>query len=88
MSKAYQIVEKASWKEIDGMIVVVNTESGAYYALNKTASEIWRRIAEGKNKEEVRTEMEAKYDIGPETIVADLDSSLVEWLQEGLVIEK
>jgi len=88
MKNAYLVADKASWKEMDGLIVVVNTESGAYYALNKTASEIWKRLAAGSLSDEVQKALEDKFEVSAETVAADLEESVAEWLKEGLIVEK
>jgi len=84
--KKYKVASKVSWKEMDGLIIVVNTESGAYYSLNKTASEIWKQIAAGNSEQEVSKAVGEKYDVSEAEVQPDLESCLKNWLEEKLIV--
>jgi len=83
--KKYKVADKVSWKEMDGLIIVVNTESGAYYSLNKTASEIWKQIAAGNSEQEVSKAIGERYEVSEEEVRSDLEACLKNWLDEKLI---
>ncbi len=85
-SKVFQLAEKTSWKEMDGLVIIVDTVSGAYYSLNQVASDIWINIVSGKAIEEVRKELLDKYSVDKETLSTDISACVDKWLKEGLII--
>ena len=88
MNDTFRVMDKVSWKELDGLIVVVDTESGAYYSLNKTASEMWKELVDGKAKEAVVKILEEKYNVPGTELQNDLDGCIAEWRKQNLIIEK
>lgn len=83
----YQLAEKISWKEMDGLVIIVDLESGAYFSLNSTASDIWQAIVSGKTEEEVKKIISEKYEVEGETIDKDVSACIDSWLSENLIIK-
>ncbi len=83
----YSVMEYVCWKEIDHQVIVVNTQSGAYYSLNETASHIWCLCIAGRTPPEMVAAMAATYQVIPSTLAVDVEATIHYWLQEALVKE-
>jgi hypothetical protein len=84
----FQLADKISWKEMDGLVIVVNTVSGNYYSLNKTASDIWQEVVAGKSVQEVHEGITKKYTVDEETLREDIKKCVEDWQKEGLIEQK
>lgn len=84
----YRASDKASWKEMEGLVIVVDTDTGSYYSLNETASAIWSEIALGKSPAETAEAVSARFEVDAETLDNDINSCIQEWINEGLILEK
>jgi hypothetical protein len=87
--KKFQVADNASWKKMDDLIIVVNLDTGAYYSLNRTASEIWENLASGKTIEEITAHLADTFDtadISEEKLETDISGSIDEWLAENLIV--
>ena len=73
---------------MDGLVIIVNVETGNYYSLNQTASDIWHLILTGKDKEQIITELSNTYSADRETINSDFSNCINKWLKEELIFEK
>lgn len=72
--------------EIDGQRFLADNESGKISHLNQTASAIWHLLAEPMNRDEIVMLMSAAFpDVAPETIAADVKTSLDVLTAAGLV---
>ena len=63
----------------EGEVVLLDENTDELIGLNGTASEIWQLLSEGATPEEVARRLEAKYDVEPDRLRADL-ADLVETL--------
>ena len=76
-----------SWKDLDGLIVVVNVQTGDYYSLNPTASAVWRVLADGGRMEDARKALSAGFEVSQRSLGDDLGECVTGWVDEGLLIE-
>ena len=53
--------------------------------LNDTAAEIWGYISEGKNEEEIISDMLEKYDVGEEKLREDVEKIINTFKEQGFV---
>ncbi len=81
-----RVAENASWKEIDGLVIVVNVETGAYYSLNETASVVWTLAAGGATAEAIADHVCSGYDVPEPRVRADVARCLEEWMDSGLMV--
>ena len=51
---------------IDGEVIIINLDNGAYYSLRMTGAEIWACIEESASAEKITTELCRRY--GPDTV--------------------
>lgn len=64
--------------EVDGQMVVLSLEAGAYFDFNRSATEIWRAFATPRKVDEIVRNLSRHYDLGPEKIGPDV----LEFLQQ------
>lgn len=74
--------------EVDGEIVLMNTENGRFYALDGSALAIWRTIDGCRTRDAIIAELAAEFDETPEGIASDIDDFLDLLREAGLVEER
>ncbi len=79
-------------REVMGNSVVIATGEASVnfrgmVKLNATASEIWEAINEGKNEDEICSELLKKYEADAETVKKDVQSILKTLLEQGFIEE-
>ena len=84
-SQAFKAADEVSWKVMDGLVIVVHLDSGAYFSLNATASAIWQQVVEGKSMPEVAEAVAAEFDVGDNDLGADVAACVDEWLENGMI---
>ncbi|MEM6478545.1 MAG: PqqD family protein [Pseudomonadota bacterium] len=72
--------------ELDGDTVMMDVESGAYFALNGTAGVIWQALEDGATLEKLVSELNARFEVaGGDDIAADVERFLRDMLENGLI---
>jgi hypothetical protein len=78
--------ETVVWADVEGELVLLEPESGAYYALNETGADVWRQLAAGPAGErELLDRLVGGYAVEASVAAADLRRLLVELEASGLV---
>lgn len=75
------------WNAVDGDLVLFDTRSGSYHALNASASQIWRLIAERGELAAVADELAALFPDDMPNIATELQSFVAEALRLGLLVK-
>jgi hypothetical protein len=57
---------------LDGETVVLDMQTGVYFALNGTATRAWQLIAQGADFDSVVSQLHREFDVEREALVADL----------------
>jgi hypothetical protein len=70
---------------VDDEIVILSIERGAYYGLDDTGSEIWRRLAAPVRVDALCDSLAVRYDADRATIERDVLVLLEKLITEGLV---
>lgn len=70
---------------IDGETVVIHLESGIYYSLGGTASEIWESIVDGTSQSALVAGLCARYEAAPGAVEEAVRAFLDEIEQDGLI---
>jgi Coenzyme PQQ synthesis protein D (PqqD) len=71
---------------LDGEAVVINLETGLYYALDPTATEIWDAARAGESRAAIATALASRYSAAPGEIEAAVDDLLAELEAEHLLV--
>lgn len=61
------------WNVVDGEAVLLNTQSGIYYGMNKTASAVWNLLEVPKTVEEIVLELLKRFSVEHETLSRDIE---------------
>jgi hypothetical protein len=79
----------SSWavhERLDDEVMVINLESGKYFALDGTASDCWARIAGGALASELVDLLVSSYEVDTQRATTDVEAFLSQ-LSEGGVVE-
>ena len=71
--------------EVDGELVLMNTDSGTFYSLDGTGLAIWRAIDGTRNRDTIVSTLAADFDAPVETIAPDVDAFLSTLREAGLL---
>lgn len=71
--------------EIDGELVMMHAESGAYYNLDSIGTDIWNRIADPIEISELCTSLDPEYDAALDVICRDVLALLNQMAEKGLI---
>ncbi len=72
--------------EMDGSVVIMNPDHGAYFCLDAIGSEIWRRLAEPMTSARLVASLIETYEGEPEAIEADTLALLSRMKELGLLV--
>lgn len=71
---------------VEGEAILLDPDSGTYYAANEVARRVWELAADAPTLEEVHRVLLAEYDVDPETLLRDV-AELVERLRAEELID-
>ncbi len=71
---------------LDGEVIVVNLDSGAYYSLAEVAAAIWASVERGATAEEAADESLTHYDASSEVVRPAVLRFVDELAGEGLIV--
>lgn len=72
---------------IDDEVVLMNVDTGEFYALDGTAAVVWRLIGEDRSRGQILDILGQEFDGDPEGIAQDVDKLLETFKEMGLVAE-
>ena len=72
--------------DLHGEVVVLNTDSGIYYSLEKVGARVWELIQSPVSIESLRDAIMAEYEVEEQQCAGDL-LSLLESLQDAGLVE-
>ena len=71
--------------EVEGGILVMSIDRGAYFSLNDVGSDIWRRLDQPRSFAELIDQLSAEYQATKETIAGDVRSWLSRMVAEDII---
>jgi len=87
--KKYVLNQKIVAKEIEGNIVLIDMANSTYFTFNRVGSEVVRLIQEGKNLDEILSELCTRYsDVESGIIQEDVSSVLKDAEEKNLIREE
>lgn len=63
-------------REIDGEVVILDTQSGRIHQLNRTASFIWRMCDEATTPQDIAAALAREFDVDEATALEDVQKTL------------
>ncbi len=79
-----RIPDSTLFRDLDGEAMLVDVESGKYFGLNETGSEIWRLLVEGLPTEEIPSRLVESFDVTLEAATAGVEGLVRELRAHGL----
>jgi hypothetical protein len=73
------------WREVDGEIVALEAATATYLGGNRTATTLWRALAEGTSREQLVDRLRAEFGVEAETAGRDVDAFVAELDSRGLL---
>jgi len=71
---------------IDDEVIIIEFDSGNYYSLDKTGTDVWRLIERGATRAEIAAEITRVYGGPPAFIAEAVDRLLAELRRESLIV--
>lgn len=85
MSELRLRAEALNWREVDGELVVVDTQASTYLAANPTGLLLWQALATGTTRDDLAARLVERYGIDAERAGADVDGFLETLRTRGLL---
>lgn len=73
--------------DMDGDLVMLSIETGAYYGLTGIAPQIWRTLESPHTVDELITNLLQQYEVSEDVLRADVKVFLSEMKENGLIRE-
>ena len=86
MEQRIQRSKQVMWNVVDYEAVLLNTETGFYYGMNKTASVIWELLETPKTIEEIVQEMNKRFSVDSAVLTDDVEQ-IIKTLTSKRLIE-
>lgn len=77
--------DRLVWREVDGEVVVLNPETGAFYSGNSLATLIWYALASETPLSEIRNDIVQRCGVEAEQVETDIKEFVYELQQQGLI---
>ena len=82
----FGVPEGVLFNQVAGEAVLLNLDTGQYYALNQVGARLWHLLLEHRRLEPVLERMLAEYEVAPEQLQADVDALLEDLLARRLLV--
>jgi hypothetical protein len=73
------------WRIVDGEALIVDLQSGGFFALDRVGTEVWSGLKEGLELAQIVAAIAAKYDVDADMVQRDVDELLADLAREGLL---
>jgi hypothetical protein len=84
----YRVTDTASWRELDGEVVVLGSETSTYFSIGGTGTMLWPLLVVGASRRRLADELSARFsEQAPVDVAADVDAFLERCVELGIVEE-
>ncbi|MGA8569448.1 MAG: PqqD family protein [Candidatus Binataceae bacterium] len=80
-----EISDGVIWQDVGGDVVILNLETGAYFGLDGSGSQIWRELVEYSSLEKAFESLKQEFDVEPDELRHDLDDLVDQLVKKRLV---
>ena len=81
----YRHRENITWRVLDEEAVILNTETGCYYTLNRTATQIWECVNTCVPVNDIVALVLQEYEVEEDKVRKDIKEQIENWLEESLI---
>lgn len=78
--------ENFVFNEVDGEIVMMNIENGAYVSFNETGKSIWEKLEEPKSVGTIIEELSLEYDTEANVIEEEVLTFVAELVEKEIIV--
>ncbi len=75
-------------QDLEGEAVLLDLTSEVYFGLDRVGNDMWCTLRDQGSVEQACQTLNARYDVAPEKLAADLDAFVVELVQLGLLLHE
>jgi hypothetical protein len=68
-----------------GATAILDPDSGRFYSLNEVGGRVWELLRDGTTFRAIMDQLESEYDVGHETLAADVEHLLERFARTGLL---
>lgn len=86
MEKKYARNNDFVFNEVDGELVMMNLENGAYISLNESGKSIWHILETPKTTNEIIGLLLEEFDVSTEICTQEVNDFLVKMLDKNVII--
>lgn len=79
--------EGLNWREIEGEVVVLDTDQSHYLNLNPTGSVLWLMLAEGATERQLVDKLLEEFDVNESTARDDVVTFVASCRENGLLAD-
>lgn len=79
------IDDGVAWQKVDGVVVMLALGSAHYYSLDETATRMWDLLDECADVASALAQLQAEYDVDPETLQRDLRGLIARLADAGVL---
>lgn len=72
-------------ERLDDQVMMINLETGAYFALERPAADCWTALTAGAGFAAIVADVVARFDVEPEQAATDVEAFLASLVAEGIV---
>ncbi len=73
------------WREVEGELIALDTQSSTYFAVNRTAATIWPALVEGSTRTDLIERLTNKFGIEHDVAARDVDAFLEQMAERSLL---
>jgi outer membrane protein assembly factor BamB len=88
INKTYQVDPNVIWKDVDGIIYILQPEREEIHALNETGTFIWRLINKGYSLAQVKKELLSQYNVTSDRVTKDIQEFIDRYIREKFITPK
>ncbi len=78
-------VEQVLWNVVDGEAVLLNTDSGIYFGLNKTATALWSLLEVPRTADELMNALASTFGMDYSVVATDVGALVSTMLEKHLI---
>jgi hypothetical protein len=80
-----EISDGVIWRDVGGDVVILNVETGVYFGIDGSGSQMWRELAEHGSVEKTLESVQQQFDVGPDELRRDVRDLVELLVEKGLV---
>lgn len=83
---ALRVPDHVAYEELDGDVVLLNSQSSTYFRLNRVGSRFWNLLRSGDNGANVLQTLRVEFAVDEATLVSDLEALVEDLIAHGLLV--